>query len=275
LHAAEGNEPERYLDELEMKRVPVVAPPRAFRFLPSRETKGGACGFTLIELLAVIGLIVILVGAGAIALSGRGGEGAALASTQSLVSSLVGATRAQAALHQTKARLVVYATIPPAANADASKYLRTLVVLREDPADSGRYVAAGDPVTLPAPVCIVPPSPVPTNHLRTGVTWNNNAAAGPVSTLTMLNSFNYRGQSTATVSQFFGTQGQNGRILYLEFASDGTVVSPVSGNPTKIAVATAVLGVNTPPLFNNANGVRGILVRKTGAVSMVDDATGF
>ena len=64
-------------------------------------------------------------------------------------------------------------------------------------------------------------------------------------------------------------------MYYLEFAADGTVTSNTSGNPTKIAISTAVLGVNAIPKFNNANGVRGLFVRKTGAVSMVDDSTGF
>jgi hypothetical protein len=223
-------------------------------------------------------VIVLLVGLGAMALAGRGGEGAALTNSQGIVSSMVGATRAQAALHQTKARLVIYGQMPPAANASADKYLRSLIVLREDPVDSGRYVAAGDYVTLPAPICVVPPSPVPTNHLRlpAGQNWNNNVATGPVSTLTVANGFSYRGQSTATTTQFFGVQGQSGRILYLEFDHTGSVISPVtSGTPVKIALATAILGGNALPLFNNASGVRGLIVRKTGAIALVDDATSF
>jgi hypothetical protein len=171
----------------------------------------------------------------------------------------------------------VYAQMPPAANASAEKYLRSLIVLREDPADSGRYVATGDPVMLPAPICVVPPAPVPANHLRlpAGQAWNNNPAMGPVSTLTVATGFSYRGQSTGTVSQFFGVQGQSGRILYLEMDHTGTVTSPVSTNPTKIALATAILGGNALPLFNNAFAVRGLFVRKSGAISLVDEATGF
>jgi hypothetical protein len=224
----------------------------------------------------VMGVIVILVGGSALALSGRGGEGTALTNAQSLVSGLVGATRAQAALHQTNARLIVYAQQPPAANADAAKYLRALQIVRQETLPTGTpvWVAAGDPVTLPTPICVVPPSPVPTNHLRAGVTWNNTVATGPVSTLTVANGFNYRGQSAGTTLQFFGAQGQSGRILYLEFAPDGTIVSPAT-SPTKIALATAIVGGNVLPLFNNASGVRGLFVRKSGAVSLVADATGF
>lgn len=234
--------------------------------------------FTLVELLVVMGVMVVLLGAIALAVAGRGGEGAALANAQSIVSSLVGATRAQAALHQTNARLIVYAQIPPAANADAAKYLRALQVVRQDTLANGTtvWVAVGAPVTLPNAVCVVPPAPVPANHLRTGVTWNNNVAMGPVSTLSIATGFNYRGQATATASQFFGTQGANGRILFLEMDHTGAVTLPApSGNPVKIAVATAVPNGNAPPQFNNASGVRGLIVRRSGAISLVDVSTGF
>lgn len=233
-------------------------------------------GFTLIELLVVVGLIVIFTAGFALALSGRGGEGAALTNAQSLVSSLVGATRAQAALHQTTARLLVYAQQPPAG--DANKYLRFLQVVRLD-ADGRTWVAAGDPVLLPLPVCVVPPSPVAANHLNTGVTWNNNAATGPVSVFAplILTNFTISGQSPGTgrpAGQLFGGTG-GGRAYYLEFGPDGTVTSNASGSPTKIALATAVLAPAAVPRFNNASGVRGLFVRKSGAISLVDDSTGF
>jgi prepilin-type N-terminal cleavage/methylation domain-containing protein len=227
---------------------------------PFRQRFPRRSGFTLIELLVVVGLIVLLVGGGALALTGRGSEGAAMTNAQSLLSGLVGATRAQAALHQTSARLIIYAQLPP--TGDASKYLRSLQVVRQETLANGTtvWVAASDPVTLPSPVCVVPPITVPRDHLNTGVTWSTNVATGPISTLQ---------------SQFFGLQNQSGRIHYLQFAADGTVESNTTGNPTKIAVSTAVLGVNAIPRFNNATGVRGLFVRKTGAISLVDDATGF
>jgi hypothetical protein len=122
---------------------------------------------------------------------------------------------------------------------------------------------------------VVPPAPVPTNHLRSGVSWNNNAATGPVSTLLTATGFSYRGQSAASTNQFFDRQGQSGRIHYLEFGPDGTVVSNTTGNPTKIALTTAVLGGNALPAFDSATTVRGLFVRRNGAVAMVDSATGF
>jgi type II secretory pathway pseudopilin PulG len=261
--------------------------PRVVRDHNTATSKFGPCqcpaardtsrAFTLVELLVVVGLIILLVSGGALALAGRGGEGTALSNAQSLVSGLVGATRAQAALHQTNARLIVYAQIPPGVTADAGKYLRALQIVRQDPNGAPIWIAAGDPVTLPTPICVVPPAPVPANHLRLplGQTWNNNVAIGPVSTLTVQASFNYRGQSTATANQFFGINGQSGRILYLEFAPDGTLVSNATGTLTKIALSTAIVSGNAPPLFNNASSVRGLIVRKTGAVSLINAADRF
>lgn len=234
-----------------------------------------AAAFTLIELLVVIGLIALFSGAMALAIAGRGSDGAALANAQNIVVSMVGATRAQAVLNQTNARLIVYATQPPSSTADASKYLRALQVVRQDPNNTNIWIAAGDPVILPLPICVVPPSPVPTNHLNAGVSWNNNVQTGPVSTLVTLTSFNYRGQASANATQFFGVQSQNGRVHYLEFGPDGTVVSNNTGAPTKIALSTAVLGGNVLPRFDNANTVRGLFVRRSGSISLVDSATGF
>ncbi len=246
------------------------------RIPPSvRQRNRGPAGFTLIELLAVMGIIVALIGVTSFALAGRGGEGIALANAQTAVSGLVASARAQAALHQTNARLIIYANQPPAANADANKYLRTLQVVR---LEGSTWVATGDPVTLPASICVVPASPVPTTHLRSGVTWNNNTATGPVSTLNTATGFSMIGQSVLpggrSNAQYFGVSG-SGRVLYLEFDGTGAVVSNTSANPTKIALTTAVLAPNALPQFNNANGVRGLLIRKSGGISFVNDATSF
>lgn len=252
-----------------MRSLPPSRPPRPVA--PRR-------GYTLVELLVVIGVMVLLAGVGAMALAGRGSSGAALSGAQSILAGMVASTRAQAALHQTFARLIIHAQQPPAANAlDAEMYLRRLQVIRRETLANGAvvWVAAGPPVELPTPICVVPPAPVPTNHLRSGVSWNNNAATGPVSTLLTATGFSYRGQSAAASNQFFDRQGQSGRIHYLEFGPDGTVVSNTTGNPTKIALTTAVLGGNSLPAFDSATTVRGLFVRRNGAVAMVDSATGF
>jgi prepilin-type N-terminal cleavage/methylation domain-containing protein len=235
-----------------------------------RARRRGAGGFTLIELLVVIGVIVLLVGGAALALSGRGGEGAALANAQNIVSGMVASARAQAALHQTNARVIVHAQRPP--GGEARKYLRALQVVREEPFGTNRFVAAGDPVILPEPVCVVPSPNVPSDHLNTGVVWLTNPA--PVSTMTALNSFNYFGRAGAGAQrQFFGAANTSGRVFFIQFGPDGLVAQPASN--AKIAVATAVLSPAGIPKFNNPRGVRGAVLRRTGAISLVDDATGF
>ncbi len=232
-------------------------------------------GFSLIELLVVVGVIVILIGGVGMAVAGRGGSGPALSTAQSLVAGLVATARAQAVLHQTEARLLVYAQTPAAGNRDNTRYLRALQVVRLETLANGTtaWVAVGDSVLLPAPVCVVPPAPVPANHLAQGVAWNQNAATGPVSTLNLTN-MSYRGQSGSTTLQHFGETGAARAVRYLEFGPDGNVTMP-AGNLFKIALATANLSTTAFPLFNDANAVRGLFIRRSGAVSLVDTATGF
>lgn len=245
------------------------------RSLSSQGFVARRSGFTLIELLAAMGVIILMLGAGGLALAGRGGEGVALSNGQTALSGMVTLARSQAVLHQTAARLLVYGNQPPAAAADANKYLRTFQVVRQE---GSTWVAVGDPVTLPPGVCVVPQSPVPTTHLRTGVTWNNNVTTGPVSTLTTATGFSFAGQSLVpggrVTNQYFGVNG-TGRVLYLEFDATGVVTSNTTTNPTRIALATAVLAPSALPQFNNAFGVRGIFIRKSGAISFVNDATSF
>lgn len=231
--------------------------------------------FTLVELLVVIGVIVILLGGVGMAIAGRGGSGAALSTAQSLVAGLVGTARAQAVLHQTEARLLIYAQNPATGNRDNTRYLRALQVVRLEtlPNGASAWVAVGDSVLLPAPICVVPPAPVPANHLSPGVAWNNNAATGPVSTLNLTN-MSYRGQSGSTTLQYFGETGAARAVRYIEFGPDGTVTMP-NAPLIKIALATATLSTSTFPLFNSATSVRGLFIRRSGAVSLVDDALSF
>ncbi|MBI5768968.1 MAG: hypothetical protein HZA93_14325 [Verrucomicrobia bacterium] len=243
---------------------------------PLQSMQGHRAAFTLIELLTVCGVIVLLVAGIGIALRGRATEGSALASAQNILSGAVSAARAQAALNQTNARLLIYAQMPP--TGDLAKYLRMLQVVRETDPGRNDWFAVGEPIMLPTPICVVPTSPVPTDHLNTGVTWNNTAATGPVSAMMSLASTNYVGRQGGNVRQFFGTQGTSGRVFYLTFSPDGTVSEPSNAPVIKIALTTAVLNPTVQPArpkFNNREGVRGLFIRKSGAISFVNDATSF
>lgn len=232
-------------------------------------------GFTLIELLAAVGLIVVLLAGLGFALKGRGGDGAALNNAQKALAGLVGTARAQAALHQTRSRLLIYASQPPAA--DAAKFLRYLQIVREEPYNSNSWVAACAPVFMPGMVCVVPPA-VPRTMVATGVNWTGTIALGPASSLLGPISVNVIGQSYLVngaqrgVSQVFGGTG-GGQAYYLEFSELGAVSG--LGTNLKLALATANLSPNALPQFNNPNAVRGLLLRKSGAFTFVGDANSF
>lgn len=233
-------------------------------------------GFTLLETLIVVGVIVILTGVAAVSLSGRSSQGAALASAQSIVAGLVSTTRSQAALHQVKARLLVYAQRPTGAGTiDNNRYLRALQIVRETDYESNIWVAVGTPVMLPAPICVVPRT-VTREHLSAGVNWNPDTVNGPISSLqTTAVNMSYRGQAGSTQTQYFGTTGQARPVYYIEFGPDGTVITPATG-PIKIALSPAIVSGNAVPTFTSNATVRGVTIRRTtGAMSMVNDATGF
>ena len=224
--------------------------------LPRRR---GARAFTLIELLIVVGLIALLVGAVGLALGGTGST--ALASAQNSLASMVGTARAQAALKQTEARLLIYATRPPAGESDKFyRYLR--VVVAETPGATGtgaRWTPVGSPVALPSGISVVPAST--TGFLATGVTWPTNPA--PVSTFI---------STTAARYTIVGDPATSAADTYLavQFSPDGTV-SPTGA---KLALATAAVA-NGLPQFNNAGSVRGLLLRPSGGITRVNEPGSF
>jgi prepilin-type N-terminal cleavage/methylation domain-containing protein len=110
--------------------------------------------FTLVELLIVIAVIGIL--AGSLAAVLRTGErGPALQASQATLSGFVSAARAQAALGNTNATLVIWAD-----PADPETYLRrAAVAVRVDTNDDGEfdhYAIQGDIQDLPRGIFFVP-----------------------------------------------------------------------------------------------------------------------
>jgi prepilin-type N-terminal cleavage/methylation domain-containing protein len=217
-----------------------------------------ASGFTLIEVMIVIGLIVILIGGFGFALHDNAGS--SLTSAQNTLGSLVSQTRAQAAVNQTEARLLVYAVRPP--SGDVEKYLRLLQVFIASPQGSTTWVPVGSPVYLPRGVYLVPTTTV--GLLASGVTWPANPA--PVSS--PLGTGTNPGQPTGTAFNGAGT------VFFVQFNADGSV-SPAASPYLKLAVTTGGLSAANLPSFNNANAVRGILIRPSGAITYVNDAAGF
>lgn len=224
------------------------------------------CGFTLLELLMVLAVMTILAGMLGVALGGRRDAGGGLANGSDIVAGLVGAAKAEAALHATNARLIVHAQPPPGGS--AAQYLRMMQVVREDPFESGAYVAAGAPVVLPGSVCIIPPAPMPADHLGPGVNWPVHSAAS--SMLMERHSFQYLGRAGAGAQfQYFDRPNSSGRILFLQFGSDGFVSNPPVG--ARIILAAARSDGTGPPRFTNPHDLRGVIVRRSGAVSIINN----
>jgi len=237
-----------------------------------------AGGFTLIELLMVAALVVVLVGAFAMSLGGRGREGAALASAQNLVAGLVGSARAQAALHQTVARLVVQAEPADGSGPRAPGYLRTLQVVRaaSDAPSGPRWVATAMPVTLPEAVRVVPPAAMAAEQPRFDAA--PGGAGAPISRLEIEDVFHCFGASpapgAASGAQYFGAAGRSGRVLFLEFAPDGSLASNGSDPSALLGLQIARPGDAAQAIVPHA-AVRGILVRRNGAISRLNDAGRF
>lgn len=221
-------------------------------------------GFTLVELIIVSGLIVFLVGGIALALKDTGGGG--LATAQNTLATMVSQARAQAAVHQTEAILAIYAT-QPSANTNADYYLRLIQVFRNNtpgvPSGQEQWVAVGNPVLLPTGVCVVPPTTA--GLLATGVTWPSN----PPQVSTLRGPIGLR--QTVAGTAFGGTA----TAYVVDFTPQGTITQVGTSTHSRLVVGATLVSTNSRPAFYDANAVRGLLLRPTGAVTFVNQASGF
>jgi prepilin-type N-terminal cleavage/methylation domain-containing protein len=214
-------------------------------------------GFTLLELMAVVAIMAFTALGFALALSDTGGN--ALATGQTLLSTMVGTARTQAAVNQTEARLLIYGTRPPAGSAD--KFLRLMQVVRAEPAGSNTWVAASAVVELPRGIFVVPTAV--NGLLAAGVVW----PANPPLLSTLGAPFN--------PAQVAGTPfASPATAFFIEFRADGTCTQAQSAY-ARLLVATATLSAANLPQFNNAAAVRGLLIRPSGSVTFVNDAANF
>ena len=216
---------------------------------PGRTGRRSAA-FTLIELLVVIGLIALLSGGVGLALRDTGAN--ELANAQIVLATLVGTTRAQAAVLQTEARLLIHGTRPPAG--DGEKFLRLLQVVTADPAGSGNWRAAGEPVFLPRGIYVVPDSTE--GLVAPDVVW----PAGATATSSL---------GAATFNPALDS-GAFGGAHWLEFRADGSVGCADGAEGTIRVLLTVGRKENDLPRFTHPSRVRGLLVRPTGAVAFLN-----
>lgn len=214
----------------------------AWRHAPLR------AGFTLVELLVVIAMIAFLVGGLGVAMHDPG-ESVALQAAQGMLTSLLNATRGRAASMGQNARLMIAAD-----PTDGGKYLRRLRVIWEDPVSPTRWLADGEGVDLPHGVYVVPSSvlAVPGNPAWPAP---RRSTALPATALTM----NINGEA-ALVS------------YYVTFTPRGTT----GGGSVVLTVGHLRAGPSGPELrLDDPDNVRGVLIRSSGALTLLDDASAF
>ena len=205
-------------------------------------------GFTLVEMLMVVTLIILLTAEIGLALR-QPGESVALQSAQATVCSLLNVARGRAAIAQQNVRLVIAAD-----PADSDNHLRCLQVAEQDSIDPANWLADGDSIRLPAGVYVVPSAPagVPGNPAWPGSRCSTALPSSP--RLMMING--------AASANFY----------YVQFTPRGTT----SGGFLLLTAGRITAGASAPLLkLDNADNLRGVLLRSSGALTLLDDASAF
>ena len=204
-----------------------------------------AGGFTLIEMLVVIALVAALAAEIGIALR-RPEESVALQSAQTTLCSLLNVARGRAAVAQQNVRLVIAAD--PAAS---ERHLRFIQVVEQDAGDPANWLADGEGVFLPAGVYVVPPVPaaVPGNPA-----WPGSRCSTALPSSPRLLTIDGAAASTC---------------YYVQFTPRGTT----GGGFLLLTVGHFIAGASAPGLtLDNADNLRGLLLRSSGAFTLLSDA---
>jgi prepilin-type N-terminal cleavage/methylation domain-containing protein len=205
--------------------------------------------FTLLELLVVVALIALLAGGVGLALR-QPGESVSLQSAQATLSATLEATRARAALSQQDARCVIAAD-----PSDSGTYLRYFRIVVPDPANSSNWLEDRDGVLLPPGVFVVPPASadVPGNPA-----WPASRRSTALSSAAQSMTVNGVRVAPAYCVQFTsrGTTGGSGYLL-------------VTAGRFTNGAATASLVLDDP------DNLRGVLIRSSGSLTLVNDASGL
>jgi prepilin-type N-terminal cleavage/methylation domain-containing protein len=205
-----------------------------------------AAGFTLIEVLMVVALVAMLALEIGLALR-RPDESVALQSAQASLGGLLNAARGRAAISQQNARLVISADL-----ADSAHYLRFLQIVEQDAGDPATWHAQGDGILLPAGVFVIPPSPA-------GIPGNPSWPASRRSTAL-----------PSSPQSMLIDGAASGAWYYVQFTPRGTT----AGGCLLITVGHFSAGASRPvPALDNSDNLRGLLLRSSGAITALNDAS--
>jgi len=220
--------------------------------MPSKTSKSA---FTLVELLVVLGIIAIA--ASIIVVGTGGGAGPALSSSQRILAGVFKGARGQAVLKNAKARVIIH-NDPQA----EEKFRRFAGIIYEN---DGEWIAGSQGAYFSKGVFFEP-------DLSSGNSGNDSGWQSP-RTMTV----EYPRANRQNASDSGSVSGGDDVYFYYEFDANGT-----SNNPNAWAVIQA--GVRKPVDMNDPeSGVEvvhedehgflkaGLIVRRTGTVTMVDD----
>jgi type II secretory pathway pseudopilin PulG len=212
----------------------------------ARREASAAC--TLVEMLLVVALVAMLAAEIGLALR-RPDESAALQSAQATVCSLLNAARGVAANSQQNARLVIAAD-----PADFENNLRYIQIVEQDPGNSANWLPDGDGIRLPAGVYVVPPAPgaVPGNPAWPASRCSTALPSSP---------------KPMTIDG-----AANMSCYYVQFSPRGTT----SGGYLLLTAGHFAAGASAPALvLDNSDNLRGMLLRSSGALTLLNDASAF
>lgn len=221
--------------------------------LPSRQTGQTEKAFTLIELLVVIGIIGVLAAGIGVAMK-TPNPNSAVRNAQGMITSALSVARAQAAIAQSSASLVIQA------DPNDPGFLRSIRVVVQRSTSPLVYEQLGSEVLLPEGVYVVPPTVVATGvtFSAPGGSWSNNMRS------TMLNS---------SVVDFSGSPslGANASRLY-----QSAIITPLGASTGgKLIVAPARRRGPDAIEMDNPDAARGLIVSRYGVATIVNDANSF
>ena len=228
-------------------------------------------GFTLIELLVVLGIIAAVVGG--VGLAMRGGDGtAALGAGQRTMASMLTATRGQAVMNGTNARLIVH--VDPS---EPERYLRKVgIIRRAEIGGTSGWVPTSEGTALPRGTYFVPdrnasfsgqPSMPPIPQDLFGEDWDEGNDA--ISASAGLMQIQYpRLQSGAD----FLSEGTGPVWAYYEFGPNGQMTD---ASPNLQIVLTTGRPTPGTPVLENPENVRGLVLRRIGTFHLVNERLTF